>query len=171
MKAIACALLCCLLPFGGQAKELARHTDAPAFSLPLLSEAGAVSLEDMRGRVIYLDFWASWCTPCRKSFPYLSQLQEKYADDGFRVVAVNLDEDPALAADFLEQYPVPYIVAKGNMALSTEYGVSGLPAAYIINKRGQVEAHILGFTPRHQDYIEAVVEKALSAFSPTETSE
>lgn len=156
--------ICCT---GLQAKNLAYHDDAPKFTLTSLSGEQQVSLAQLQGKVVYLDFWASWCAPCRKSFPYLNQLHRKYASQGFTVLAVNLDDNTSDANAFLSKFPVSYPIVKGEASVMDSYGVTGLPVAYIINKRGQVETRLLGFTPRHLEYIEAVVEKALSEFDAT----
>jgi thiol-disulfide isomerase/thioredoxin len=73
---------------------------APDFTLPLLNGSGQASLSDYEGKVVYLSFWASWCLPCRQEMPYLSQLRARHHEDGFEVLAVNVDNDPELARAF-----------------------------------------------------------------------
>src|SRR5690242_15795217 len=79
---------------------------APSFTLP--ARAGSVSLDSLRGKVVLVDFWASWCAPCRGSFPWLSRMHDRYGADGFAVVAVDLDKDRAAADRFLEEFPAPF---------------------------------------------------------------
>src|SRR5687767_7146528 len=97
-------LLCSLLSTYATAVEVGEQ--APSFTLPKLNEeasAGAVNLADFRGKVVYVDFWASWCAPCQVSIPLLSELRNSYAEEGldFEVVAINVDSDPADGTDFL----------------------------------------------------------------------
>lgn len=87
-----------------QAKEQAAYFE-------LETDSGTISLNDFRGKVLYIDFWASWCTPCRKSFPWLNQMQKRYKDAGLVVLAINLDKDYDLAHAFLTKYPAEFLVA------------------------------------------------------------
>ena len=74
----------------------------------LQADVGTFDLKNYQGKVVYLDFWASWCVPCRKSFPWLNQLRNRYSEKQLVIVAVNLDKEAALAADFLKQYPANF---------------------------------------------------------------
>ena len=100
---LTAALLLCAC---GEQRFLA--PDAPDFSLPLLAAPGEFTLSEHRGDVVYVTFWASWCEPCRQEMPYLAQLWERHRDEGFQVLAVNVDEDNALAQAFVEQYDLPF---------------------------------------------------------------
>src|SRR5436190_21459373 len=82
---------------------------APAFTLPGLK--GDVTLESLRGKAVLVDFWASWCGPCRQSFPWMNDLQRKYGDKGLAIVAVNLDKDREFASSFLAEVPASFTVA------------------------------------------------------------
>src|ERR1051325_706536 len=82
---------------------------APSFDLP--TKNGTVSLDSLRGKVVLVDFWASWCGPCRQSFPWMSKLYETYSQKGFVIVAVNLDKKQEQANDFLAEFSPPFIVA------------------------------------------------------------
>ena len=84
----------------GLAKAQSPGTQAPPFHLEGLS--GSINLSDLRGKVVYLDFWASWCGPCKESFPWMEHMQGKYADKGLTVVAVNLDKRREDALKFLQ---------------------------------------------------------------------
>ena len=88
------ALLIVLLFFWSATTTALSEGDiAPSFSLPVLGELQTVSLSDLRGKVVYLDFWASWCGPCRISLPQMVELQAELGSDQFEVIAINLDED------------------------------------------------------------------------------
>ena len=134
---------------------------APTFALP--TDAGTVKLADLKGKVVYLDFWASWCPPCRKSFPWMNDMQQRYGRQGLTVVAVNVDKDRELAGKFLHEVPADFTVAydpKGGVADS--YQVQGMPSSFIIDRNGQIrEAHI-GFREGDTSEIEASLQAVLA---------
>ncbi len=117
---------------------------APDFTLP--TAQGELSLSALRGQVIYLDFWASWCTPCRKSFPWLNAMQTKYAERGFTVLSVNVDAEAALAARFLAELPAQFPVAYDPAGeVAARYRVMGMPSAYLIDRDGRIHSSHIGF--------------------------
>jgi len=95
------------LPGLVQAVEKQPPTPAPAFDLSDGKNA-RVTLESLRGKVVYLDFWASWCPPCRKSFPWMAEMQDKYKSQGLAVVAVGMDMDISLAREFLDSQRINF---------------------------------------------------------------
>lgn len=121
-----------------------------------------------KGKVIYLDFWASWCGPCRKSFPWMNQVQNKYAEQGFTVISINLDTEFELAQKFLKQNPVNFpVVYDPEGLLAKKYEILGMPSSFLIGKDGQVKrAHVGFFTknqPTYEHEIKTLIEnKALS---------
>jgi thiol-disulfide isomerase/thioredoxin len=143
--------LCLPLWLGvAQAGAVERGQVAPAIDLPLFStqgESGAsMSLAELRGKVVYLDFWASWCPPCRMSFPQLEQLRVELAPRGFEVLAVNVDEFEADALKFLEEIPVSYPVVHDAAGLSPQaYGILGMPTGYLIDREGVIRLVHQGF--------------------------
>lgn len=119
---------------------------APAVRLPELSGAGEVSLESLRGKVVYLDFWASWCGPCRVSFPLLEQLREELWPDGFEVLAINVDEVESDARRFLSEVPVSYPVVRDADGITPQtFGILGMPTGYLIDRQGIVREVHQGF--------------------------
>ena len=124
---------------------------APDFTLPPLRVAEirlaqTVSLAEYRGKVVYLDFWDSWCAPCRESLPALDALREEFSRAEFEIVAVNLDADPAAGRRFLSRYPVGYPVASDPGArVSVTYELKGLPTAFLIGRDGVVRHVHQGF--------------------------
>jgi thiol-disulfide isomerase/thioredoxin len=105
-----------------------------------------VSLSSLRGKVVYLDFWASWCGPCRISFPQLEQLRAELGSRGFEVYAINVDEVAADALKFLAEVPVSYpVVRDGEGATPRSYGVRGMPTGYLIDREGVVRRIHQGF--------------------------
>jgi len=114
---------------------------APGIALPMLSGGGPgeLSLESLRGKVVYLDFWASWCGPCRVSFPQLEQLRQELGPRGFEVLAINVDEFERDALGFLEEIPVSYpVVRDGTGVTPAAYGILGMPTGYLIDRSGTV---------------------------------
>jgi thiol-disulfide isomerase/thioredoxin len=103
-------------------------------------------LSKYHGKVVYLDFWASWCVPCRKSFPWLNSVQNKYADQGFVVISVNLDANKELALRFLEQSPADFEVIydpKGDTA--KHFAIKGMPSSLLIGREGTIQSGHTGF--------------------------
>jgi thiol-disulfide isomerase/thioredoxin len=130
---------------------------APQFTLPTLQADQPTALKQYAGKVIYLDFWASWCAPCRTSFPLLNKLHEKLKAKGFEVVGINLDEDKANAEKFLKEFPVSFTVlrdAKGEWA--DKFVVESMPTSFIIDKQGLVQNIHHGFA---SDDIKELEEK------------
>lgn len=112
-----------------------------------LAQAGStLDLDHLRGQVVYLDFWASWCVPCRESFPWMKQMQQVYAREGLTVVAVNLDHDRADAERFLQRYPPAFSVQFDPQgALAEQYQVAGMPTSVLIDRHGVTRFQHIGF--------------------------
>jgi thiol-disulfide isomerase/thioredoxin len=126
---------------------LAPGSLVPAFSLP--TRNGTVAVDSLRGRVVLLDFWASWCGPCRQSFPWMAELRERLAPRGLEIVAVDLDKNREQADAFLDRYPAAFTVAfdpKG--ATAQAYGVRAMPTSLLIGRDGKVVQIHAGFDPR-----------------------
>lgn len=136
---------------------------APAFTLPTLQHDQPTAFRQFAGKVVYLDFWASWCQPCRTSFPLLNQLHEKLKSQGFEVVAINLDEDKAKAARFLDEFNVHFTVlrdASGEWA--DQYVVESMPSSFIIDRQGIVQYSHHGFTSSDINALETKVTNLLA---------
>lgn len=133
---------------------------APDFAIP--SKAGVVTLLDLRGRVVYLDFWASWCAPCRKSFPWMNEMAAKYGDQGLEIVSINLDKERALAEEFLRQVPAKFAVIYDPAGrLAEQYRLIGMPTSYLIDRRGEVRHHHVGFHTSKQGTYESEIQQLL----------
>jgi peroxiredoxin len=135
--------LLCLLPVSSSA--LGRGEAAPAFSAPLL-DGGSVSLSDHRGKVVFLDFWASWCPPCLTSMPLLDALQAEFPGADFQVLAVNVDRDPDKAHRFLASHPVAYPSASDPAGrLPESYEIGTMPTSFLIDREGVIHHVHEGF--------------------------
>ena len=131
------------------ARSLTNGEPAPACSVPLLDGRRSVSLADYRGQVVYLDFWASWCGPCRESFPFMNELQRELAGKGLQILAVSVDKTPEEARRFLARYPAQFTIAlDAAAACPAAFQLHGMPSSYIIDKGGAVRAVHAGFRNR-----------------------
>lgn len=136
---------------------------APAFSLPLLDDDTSIELDAFRGRVVYVDFWASWCLPCRKSFPWMSEMQQRYGARDFKVIAVNLDERAEEARRFLADRDAGFAVAYDPAGLVAEaYHVQGMPSAYLIDRLGKIRYVHQGFLHSDRAELERHIEQLLA---------
>lgn len=133
------------------------------FTLPdIRPEAPPISLSALRGQVVYVDFWASWCLPCLRSLPEINSLHEKYRDQGFEVVAITIDNPVQDALEFLEDLEVPlgYLVAVDiDSDVMYDYGVAGMPTSFLIDRDGVVRKV-------HEGYREGDIEKLEAALLP-----
>jgi thiol-disulfide isomerase/thioredoxin len=139
----------------------AKLTPAPSFKLP--ARTGTVSLESLRGKVVLVDFWASWCEPCRTSFPWLRRMHDRYASKGLVIVAINLDKDRDAANAFLQSQPAPFLVAFDPAAKTAEaFKVPGMPSSYLVSPKGDILYFHAGFDPKKTDAFEAKIQEACS---------
>ncbi len=134
-----------------------------AENLPLYGLNGkTMSLDQYKGKVVWLDFWASWCVPCRASFPWMNEMQKKYESSGFEVVAINLDKERPEVDRFLKHYPASFSILldpTGKSAL--HYKVKGMPSSYILDKNGEVVEHHLGFKQDELAQYESKIQQYL----------
>jgi thiol-disulfide isomerase/thioredoxin len=161
MRFVFAVLFACLA-FATTSEAANPGAVAPLFALP--DAAGAtVSLAPLRGRVVYVDFWASWCAPCRRSFPWMNALQARYGKDGLSIVGINVDKRREDAEHFLRDTPASFTIAydaKG--ATPAAYDVKGMPSAYLIDRKGNVVAVEEGFHDERRDDVEARIRALLA---------
>ncbi len=116
------------------------------FSLPTRAE---IDFDTLKGKVVYLDFWASWCGPCKSSFPWMDAMHRKYAAQGLEIIAVNMDQEPELAQSFIDEFqPGFHIEYDSQGKLADTFGVEAMPTSFLIDKQGKVRVSHKGF---HQD--------------------
>jgi thiol-disulfide isomerase/thioredoxin len=121
-------------------------TPAPDFTLPTLGVMGPLRLTSLRGKIVLIDFWASWCAPCREAMPQYEKLYSETSRDGFEIIAVNLDEDREDAINFLAVHPVTFPIALDPAGLvPPTFGVIGMPSSYLIDRNGVVRLRYQGF--------------------------
>lgn len=132
------------VPQGASAVEAGQP--APQFAMASLSGQGNVSINAHRGKVLYVDFWASWCAPCLKAIPALEKLRKEFPESDFQVIAINLDREPEKARKFLEDHPVGYPSASDpGGKLPEMFGLETMPTSYLIDRKGVVRYVHRGF--------------------------
>ncbi len=120
------------------------HSVAPDFSLQDLN-GQPLELASYRGKVVLLDFWATWCTPCRGEIPHFVEFQNKYRDQGLQVIGISMDDGPRPVREFYQRFKMNYPVALGNEKVADAYGgVLGLPVTFLIGRDGRVAAKYVG---------------------------
>ena len=122
---------------------------APSFDLPVFGGKNQhLTLGDMHGRVVLLDFWASWCGPCRQSFPLYEKLRSEMPEQDFALLAINLDETAEAPTAFLTEHPVHYTsLADPAGEVARAYGLRGMPTSFLIDRDGVLRARHTGFKP------------------------
>jgi len=136
---------------------------APAFALQTAA-GDTVSLERLRGKVVYVDFWASWCGPCRRSFPWMNEMHRKYGGKGLAIVAVNVDKKRADAERFLAQVPAEFTIVYDMPGTTpAAYAVKGMPSSYLIDAAGRIVAVEQGFRDERAAELEAQVRTMIGA--------
>jgi thiol-disulfide isomerase/thioredoxin len=104
-------------------------------------------LSEYRGKLVLLDFWATWCDPCREEIPHFVELQNRYRDQGLQIVGVSMDDSPEPVRDFYQRFKMNYPVVMGNATTGEHYGgVLGLPIAFLIGRDGRIYSKHIGAT-------------------------
>ncbi len=148
---------------------IADHPEAPEFQLP--TRNGSIQLADFRGKLVYVDFWASWCRPCKNSFPWMIEMKKKFKDLPFEIIAINLDNDKALAEEFIASQAINFPVAFDPQAETAErYGVEGMPSSYLIDPQGRLRIRYTGFWNKSKNEKEQAISKLLEDLANNKTS-
>jgi DsbE subfamily thiol:disulfide oxidoreductase len=144
-------------------QEMKDHPPAPDFTLPNL-EGKKVALKDFRGKLLMVNFWASWCVPCREEMPAMERLYQTYKDLGFVILGVNIQDDKKSALSFVKELKITFPIAfdpKGEVGLL--YGAWGLPATYLIDAKGIALARAWGpadwYSPGARELIEKLLDE------------
>lgn len=157
------ALAATVLMLPAMAPAAPASTPAPDFSLPARA-GGDVSLASLRGQVVLVNFWATWCGPCRKEMPLLEQIYQRYKGLGFTLLAVNVEEDSGGADQWLKATPVSFpVLFDRDNRVSKLYQVTAMPSTVIIDRKGQVRFVHYGYTPgtenEYQDQVRSLIRE------------
>ncbi len=142
---------------------------APDFTLKTLDGEQEYTLSELDGKVVYIDFWASWCGPCRRSFPEVEKLYGEFKDQGFLVLAVSIDQKHAAAVKFFDKQgsEFPGLYDEGGK-VAMRYGVRNIPTAILVASDGKVAHSAIGFDPRKLPELRSKIEGLLEDASRTE---
>ncbi len=153
-------LLLILLPHCSRERESV--SPAPDFTLKTLDNQ-EITLSALRGKVVLLDFWATWCGPCRESIPHLVHLYKTNKEKGFEVVGLSLDRtDTEKIVRFAQSLAIPYPIAVCPDEVARSYGVTSLPATFVVDKQGRIREKAVGFSTSIVNQLSARVEALLS---------
>jgi thiol-disulfide isomerase/thioredoxin len=135
---------------------------APNFTLKTLDDQ-EITLSELKGKAVLLDFWATWCAPCRESIPHLVQLYKTYRQSGLEVVGMNVDRgDVDTVRRFVKSMNIPYPIIIASEELERNYGVTGLPTTILIDKEGNIRQKFMGFTSEISKQMTATVNDLTS---------
>ncbi|MBX7219487.1 MAG: TlpA family protein disulfide reductase [Blastocatellia bacterium] len=133
---------------------------APVFSIPNI-KGGTAALSNFKGKVVLVNFWATWCGPCVSELPELNALQKEFNPQGFEIVGISMDDDAETVKHFMKGTPMNYTVGMGNPSVQSKFGKTGvLPTTYLIDRKGNIRKEFVGRIKK-QD-VEAVVKALLA---------
>ncbi len=113
--------------------------ETPDFALEQVPGPGKVTLRGLKGKVVILDFWATWCEPCRASFPKLQELHERYKQSGLQIVGISLDDDPKEIPSFVKTYGAKFAIASDpSKDLAKKFNVKTMPSSFVLDRKGVV---------------------------------
>ena len=154
-------LMLIVFPFGVSAISVG--DTVPSFKARTIDGSKSVSLDEYRGKVVLVDFWASWCPPCLKSLPKYNDLRREIGTTNFEIVAINVDENTEDAKKFLQKHPVSYPVAKDPKGiLPGVFGVKAMPTSYLVDKNGVVQYVHAAFKDGDIEKIKKEIEKLIA---------
>ena len=123
-----------------------------------------LDIQALRGHVVYMDFWASWCAPCRESFPWMNSMQAELVGDGLIIIAVNVDHERSDAEQFLRSHPAQFrIVYDPEGLLPEKFGVRGMPTSFLIDRNGHVQSRHEGFRLADRDALAQQIRALVQA--------
>ena len=156
--ALAALLACSFISSSTVLAQSGGKHKAPGFTLP--GQNKTIQLSKYKGKVVYLDFWASWCEPCKRSFPWMNELQALYGEDGFEIIAVNLDTSRKEAEDFLKKMPAKFDIAFDKSGKTAQaYNLKAMPSSFLIDRKGRLVHKSLGYRVEEKKIVEKKIQK------------
>jgi thiol-disulfide isomerase/thioredoxin len=141
-------------------KEQAKQSGTADFILPSI-EGSEYSLSQFNGQVVVIDFWATWCPPCRNSIPAFIELYNKYHDQGFTILGISLDTDVQAVRNYSAQMKIPYPILMGNKDIARAYQVSGIPKTLFLDRKGKTRKIQVGFAPELEAQFDQFIRSLL----------
>ena len=154
------ALILGMIAVACGSREQAKQSDTADFTLYSI-DGVEHTLSEFKGQVVVIDFWATWCPPCRNSIPAFIKLYEKYHEQGFAILGISLDNDEQALQDYSKQMKIPYPVLVGNKEIAKAYQVSGIPKTIFLDKKGNVRKTQVGFAPELEVQFDQLVNALL----------
>lgn len=145
------------------AAKIKEGSPFPSMALPKLGAKGTIDLAKLKGKVVVVDFWASWCEPCKLELPALDALYKKHRAKGLVIIGVNMDETPAEARTFLKERPVqfPHVYDGEKKALADKLELDKMPTSFILDRSGKIVVRHEAFRPGDEKKIETTILKLL----------
>lgn len=144
-------------------KQAMKGDEAPDFTLSDLNGSD-VRLSDLRGKVVLIEFWATWCPPCRESIPAMNEIYKRYNEKGLVILGISVDKGQNVAEDlraFVKEYSILYPVLIDSKNINNLYGVYSIPTTFLIDKDGKVILKNIGFSPELEDKLSKEIERLL----------
>ena len=139
-----------------------KNTPAPDFSLPT-QDSDSLSLSSLKGNAVLVNFWASWCKPCREEIPELIDIYDRYRHQGLRLVGINIDAEKNNADRFINHFQINYtIVFDPQMGTIEKYKARGMPSSFIIDKKGMIREIVYGFSKEKKQFIESRIAELIA---------
>lgn len=159
-----CLALALCLPF--YAKKPKDSAPTPDFTLETL-EGQKITLSGLKGKVVLLDFWATWCGPCKESIPHLTQLYKNYQEKGFELIGMSTDRqgDSEIVRRFVKSMEIPYPIIMTPEEVARRYKITGLPTTILIDRKGKIRERLVGFNRAIGQQIITKVEELISESS------
>lgn len=150
------------LPAKSMAQTTRGVTVAPDFQLKNVLTSAPIQLSSFKGSVVIVDFWATWCPPCRKEIPDFIALQTEYGAKGLQVIGISMDDEPGKVVDFIKANAINYPIGMGDAKLAELYGgIQGIPTTFILNRKLEIVEKFIGY--RDRAAFEAVITPLLTS--------